>query len=156
MTRPITSPHTPVTIAAGAWVVVCDGRKALILVNGGDAKFPNLRIREVREQRNPPAHEQGGARPGRVHESAGPARAAVEEADLHEQAERAFLTRLVETLERAVTGGETREIVLVAPPRALGIMRPHYGHALGGAITAEVDRDLVKLPIYEIERHLAA
>ncbi|MBS7537691.1 baeRF12 domain-containing protein [Ancylobacter lacus] len=152
----MTSPHVPVTIAAGAWVVVCDGRKALILVNGGDARFPNLRTREVREQRNPPAHEQGGGRPGRVHESAGPARAAVEETDLHEQAEHDFLTRLAETLDRAVTGGETRDVILVAPPRALGILRPHYSRALAGAISAEVDRDLVKLPVYEIERHLAA
>jgi len=34
-------------IGTGDWVVVCDGRKALILANQGDEKFPNLRRREV-------------------------------------------------------------------------------------------------------------
>lgn len=35
------------------WLVVCDGRKALILENLGDEMFPNLRTREVHEQRCP-------------------------------------------------------------------------------------------------------
>ena len=30
-------------IHSGEWVVVCDGAKALILENAGDAKFPNLK-----------------------------------------------------------------------------------------------------------------
>ena len=29
------------------WVVVCDGAKALVLENAGDAKFPNLKTVEV-------------------------------------------------------------------------------------------------------------
>ena len=29
------------------WVVVCDGAKALVLQNTGDAKFPNLKTVEV-------------------------------------------------------------------------------------------------------------
>ena len=28
-------------IQQGEWVVVCDGAKALVLENAGDAKFPN-------------------------------------------------------------------------------------------------------------------
>jgi len=44
----------------------------------------------------------------------------------------------------------------VAPPRALGMIRPAYSHALRAAVRAEVDKDLVKLPIHEIEKHLTA
>ena len=54
-----------VRLEQGEWVVVCDGRKALILENVGDAKFPNLRTKEVHEQKNPPTHEQGTDAPGR-------------------------------------------------------------------------------------------
>ncbi len=36
-------------IGTGGWIVVCDGRKALILENLGDRMFPNLRTREVHE-----------------------------------------------------------------------------------------------------------
>ena len=37
-------------IGQGAWVVVCDGRKALVLENVGDHKFLNLKTKEVYEQ----------------------------------------------------------------------------------------------------------
>ena len=40
-------------IDKGDWLVVCDGRKALILENLGDEMFPNLHTREVHEQPNP-------------------------------------------------------------------------------------------------------
>jgi protein required for attachment to host cells len=37
---------TKLTIAAKDWVVVCDGRKALICQNAGDEKFLNLKVIE--------------------------------------------------------------------------------------------------------------
>ena len=36
-------------IGTGDSIVVCDGRKALILENLGDRMFPNLHTKEVRE-----------------------------------------------------------------------------------------------------------
>src|ERR1700730_254767 len=47
------------------WVVVCDGRKALILENLGDEKFPNLRCREEHDHPDPPTRELGTAPPGK-------------------------------------------------------------------------------------------
>ena len=44
---------------------------------------------------------------------------------------------------------------MVAPPRALGVIRQAYSSSLRGAVHAEVDKDLVKLPVHEIEKHLA-
>jgi protein required for attachment to host cells len=40
---------TKMKIDTGDWIVVCDGRKALILENLGDRMFPNLHTKEVRE-----------------------------------------------------------------------------------------------------------
>src|SRR6267378_2300339 len=34
-------------IRQGDWVIVCDGKKALVLENAGDEKFLNLKTREV-------------------------------------------------------------------------------------------------------------
>ena len=48
------------------WVVVCDGRKALILENVGDDRFPNLRCREEHDHPDPPTHELGTSGPGRA------------------------------------------------------------------------------------------
>ena len=38
---------TKMKIGTGDWIVVCDGRKALILENLGDRVFPNLHTKEV-------------------------------------------------------------------------------------------------------------
>jgi protein required for attachment to host cells len=46
-------------IDKGDWLIVCDGRKALILENLGDEMFPNLHTREVHEQPNPSTSAQG-------------------------------------------------------------------------------------------------
>ena len=83
------------------WVVVCDGRKALILENLGDAKFPNLRCREEHEHPNPPTHAQGTAPPGKVQPSVGTARSAVEQTDWHELSEQRFLSWLAHHLDAA-------------------------------------------------------
>jgi protein required for attachment to host cells len=141
-------------IQTGDWVVVCDGGKFLILENAGDEKFPNLRMKETMTQENPRTHEQGRGAPGRVHESAGTAHSSVENHDLHDAAERSFLEALAARLDKAVTQGETKNLFLAAPPRALGMIRQAYTDAVRGALRAEIDKDLTGLPVYEIEKHL--
>jgi protein required for attachment to host cells len=143
-------------IKHGEWIVVCDGAKALILENTGDAKFPNLKTVQVFEQKDLPTHLLGADAPGRSHSSVGNGRSAVEQTDWHDQAERTFLAQLTQHLDAAVAAGKARSIIMVAPPRALGILRPAYSHALKGALRAEVDKDFVKMPVHEIEKHLTA
>ena len=63
--------------------------------------------------------------------------------------------RLAGRLDVAIRGGETKRLIMVAPPRALGVIRQAYTQPLRDALRAEIDKDLVKLPIREIERHLA-
>ena len=143
-------------IHRGEWVVVCDGAKALVLENTGDAKFPNLRMVKVLEQEDLATHELGADAPGRVVSSVGSIRSAVEQTDWHDQAERAFLVNLVRELEAALATGKTKSLIVVAPPRALGMLRPVYSHKVRNAVRAEVDKDLVKHPVHEIEKHLTA
>jgi len=141
-------------IQKGEWVVVCDGAKALVLENAGDAKFPNFKTLEVFEQKDLPTHELGTAPPMRVISSMGEFRSGVEQTDYHDQAERAFLAKLAKHLDAAVAAGKTKSVIVVAPPRALGMLRPAYSHGLRGAVRAEVDKDFVKMPVREIEKHL--
>ena len=128
------------------WVVVCDGAKALVLQNAGDAKFPNFKTIKVIEQKDMATHELGTDKPGRAFGSVGGMRSAVGQTDWHDQAEKSFLTHLAQFIDKS--------LVIVAPPRALGMLRPAYTHALKGALRAEVDKDLVKMPVHEIEKHL--
>ncbi|MBY0530877.1 MAG: host attachment family protein [Xanthobacteraceae bacterium] len=141
-------------IGNGAWVVVCDGAKALILENNGDKLHPDLRTREVFEQENPPTSAQGADKPGRSHSSVGPGRSAVGQTDWHDQAEERFLKNLAEKIHLAVHGGKTKELVIVAPPRALGMIRENYTPAIKGALREEIDKDLVKMPLDQIEKNL--
>lgn len=141
-------------IDQGDWVVVCDGKKALILENVGDWKFPNLQTREVFEQSNPPTREQGSDAPGRSIQSVGTARSAMEQTDWHKKAEKDFLEDLAGRLDAAIGAGDTSSLVMVAPPRALGIMRAAYSAHVRDALRGEVDKDFVKLPVHEIEKQL--
>jgi len=137
------------------WVVVCDGKKALVLHNVGDAKFPNLKTLEVFEQKDLSTHEQGAGAPGRAFSPAGHGgRSSVAQTDWHDQSEHAFLTQLAKHLDASISAGKVKSLIVVAPPRALGMLRPAYSHALKGAVRAEVDKDLVKMPVHEIEKHL--
>lgn len=141
-------------IRHGEWVVVCDGAKALILENVGDINSPNLKTVEVFEQKDLSTHALGTDAPGRSINSVGNTRSAVEQTDWHDQAERAFLVHLARRLDGAVSSGKAKSMIVVAPPRALGMIRPAYSQLLKGAVRAEVDKDFVKMPVREIEKHL--
>lgn len=141
-------------IHEGEWVVVCDGAKALILENAGDAKFPNLKTIEVLEQENLRTKEQGTDEPGRTYSSVGHGHSSYEQTDWHDRAEEAFLHQLAGRLDAAVSAGKARSLIMVASPRALGMIRPAYSNALKSAVRTELGKDLVKMPVHEIEKHL--
>jgi protein required for attachment to host cells len=141
-------------INTGDWVIVCDGRKALILENVGDRMFPNLRQLEVHEHPDAATRELGTDTPGRVHPSMGTARSSVEQTDWHDEAERAFLHELAMRLDTAVRTGQTKALIVVAPPRALGMLRKAYTGSIRDALQNEVGKDLIKHPIHEIEKQL--
>jgi protein required for attachment to host cells len=143
-------------IRQGDWVVVCDGKKALVLENVGDEKFLNLKTREVFEHPDAKTHELGTDAPGRSFSSVGAGRSAVQQTDWHAQEEDKFLHKLAGHLDAAVNAGQAKSLILVAPPRALGVLRQAYSHNLRAAVHAEIDKDFVRLPVYEIEKHLAA
>ncbi len=143
-------------IRNGDWVVVCDGKKALLLENAGDEKFLNLKTREVLDHPDLSTHELGTDAPGRSISSVGPGRSAMEQTDWHDQEEQRFLRNLAQRLDGAVSGGQVKSMTIVAPPRALGVLRQAYSHNLRAALRAEIDKDLVKLPVHEIEKHLVA
>lgn len=138
------------------WVLVCDGAKALILHNEGDALQPRLVTVAVFDEPQPPARDLGTDRPGRVRSSNGAARSATEETDLHEQAEADFLARIAAALDQAVREHGVKNLLLVAPPKALGLLRAKLSQAVKGVVSGEVGKDLTGMPVDQIEKHLLA
>ena len=147
---------TDVMIDKGAWVVVCDGAKALVLENVGNRLTPSLITREVYEQPDPKTHELGTDKPGRSLNSVGNGRSAMEQTDWHEQEEQRFLAKLAARLDKAVLAGETQSLIVVAPPRAIGVLRRQYSVHIRQALKAEVEKDYVGMPVADIARHLSS
>jgi protein required for attachment to host cells len=141
-------------IPAGGHVLVCDGSKALFLENAGDAKFPNLRTAHVTEIQNPPTREQGTDRPTRVFESVGTQRSTAEAPDFHARAEEEFARAVAASLDEFRQAGKLRSLIVVAPPRMLADLRRFLSDQTKALVTAEIDKDLTKHPVYEIEKHL--
>ncbi|MBB5751303.1 host attachment protein [Prosthecomicrobium pneumaticum] len=137
-----------------SWVVVCDGAKALAFRNEGDSELVNLWPVDVMLQPNLPARALGTDRPGRSFQSHGAARSALADVDRHEEAEEAFLAAVAEAVDKAVAEHSVRDLILVAPPRALGVLRKHLAPTTKAIISAEIGKDLVHLSTYEIQKHL--
>ena len=146
---------TDVKIRKGDWLVVADGANAIILENAGTVAAPKLKARATYQQENPPTRELGTDAPGRSINSVDGRRSAMEQTDWHAQAEERFLTDLAGRLDAAVAAGQAKSLVLAAPPRALGIIRRVSSPALRRALRAEVEKDFVRKPLHEIERHFA-
>lgn len=138
------------------FVFVGDGRKALFLRNDGDDKFPHLKTERVFvDHKNPPTHEQGVDRPVRTFSGAESSRrGAVEQSDWHELEERHFAREVAAALEKVVRERNIKALVVAAPPRTLSELRQAFHADVKTRIVAEIDKDLTKLPVYEIEKHL--
>jgi protein required for attachment to host cells len=136
---------TKLKIPHNAFVFVGDGRKALFLRNEGDEKFPNLKTESVfEENENPLTHEQGSERPGRLSKAIDSGRrSAVEPVDWHQIEEHRFARRVA-----------APALVVVAPPKTLADLRLAFHADVQARIIAEVNKDLTKHPVGDIERHL--
>ncbi|WP_414473902.1 host attachment protein [Microvirga sp. M2] len=140
-------------IPRDACVLVGDGRKALLIRNEGDALHPNLQLERLLEAPdNPPTHLQGTDRPPRAVISG--RRSAIEQTDWHELAEAQFAKDTVVALEEVCSRRNVAAIVIVAPPRSLAYIRKALPEALHRLVIMEINKDLTKIPVYEIERHL--
>ena len=143
-------------LPAEGWILVCDGSKALIFQNKGDALHVNLQLREAKSQPDERTRDAGTERPGRSFSSVGEGRSAVEGTDWHEIAERDFLGELADELELTIRAQDVRDLVIVAPARAIGFLRPRLGPGVQAVLRAEINKDLCKLPTPEIEAYLEA
>jgi protein required for attachment to host cells len=147
---------THVRIDFDALVLVGDGRKALFFRNKGDALHPNLVVERVLEQENPPTDAQGTDAPGRNLGPPGPAKSAVEPTDWHHLAEERFAKDIAAALYRRAHAGRFDKLVVVAPPKVLGVLRKEMHKEVTARITAELPKELTSHPVSEIEKLLAA
>jgi protein required for attachment to host cells len=146
---------TKLAVPHNAFVFVGDGRKALFLRNAGDERFLNLKTERVFVDENPPTHEQGTDRPGRAfNRAATNLRSGMDNTDWHELEEHRFAQRVAAALEQLVRTRNVKALVVAAPPHTLADLRHAFHADVKGRIIAEIDKDLTKHPVAEIENHL--
>ncbi|MBV2361403.1 host attachment family protein [Thalassococcus sp. CAU 1522] len=143
-------------LKAGTWVLVADGEKALFLRNDLDEINPDLNVVRIKKQDNPPDRDQGASPPGRRGDGGAGQRSAMEETDWHELAKERFAEDLADLLYQLAHRGAFDRLVLVAPPRVLGALRPALHKEVAARVVAELHKTLTNHPLDRIEALLQA
>jgi protein required for attachment to host cells len=133
-----------------ARVLVTDGGRAIVFRNAGQVGKPDLRQFKAYAHDNPPTRELGTDKPARVNESVGHHRSASEQTDYHQQAEDRFVKDIAADMDADLKAGEFEELVVVAPPVALGVYRQAASQKLQQATLMEINKDLTKHAAAEI------
>lgn len=135
---------------------VGDGQKALFLRNKGDEKLPNFTAVRVFSEKNPPSREQGTDRPGRGFARAGThRRSGMAATDWHELEKERFVERAASAIGQLVRAEDIKSIVIVAPSRVLSELRRALPDEIATRVIAELEKDLTRHPVGDIEKHLA-
>jgi protein required for attachment to host cells len=79
----------------------------------------------------------------------------VETTDWHEVEKEHFAKEIAGRINKAAASGEMKEIVIVAPPRVLGEIRKELSPKAQAAVKGEIDRDLARHTLPDIEKALA-
>ncbi|MBM7483292.1 protein required for attachment to host cells [Bradyrhizobium sp. USDA 3686] len=141
-------------IDKGDWLVVCDGRKALIRKTSATRCFRTSTPGRCTNSPIPRPVRKGPTR--RAGSTARPV------------ARAARWSRLIGTTRPSAPScaawpdgsmppsaqARTSALTMVASPRALGMIRADCSDVVRKALQGEVGKDLVKLPVYEIEKQL--
>lgn len=137
-------------------VLVADGRKSLFFRNEGDEAFPNLAAEDKDVQVNPAHHEQASDLAGRTANRVIGHGGSMEEVDFHQLEEDRFAAEMAEKLKVRALSNDFESLIVVAPPKTLGELRKHYHKEVEKRLVGEVPKDLVNVPVPEIERILQA
>lgn len=139
------------------WIVIADGWHARVLrepVPGG-ALEQALPEDLVNTAARGFSRERGDDRPGRAFDpGAGSPHAMEPREDPHQREERRFAEQVAKVINAAAERKSFERLVIVAPPRMLGDLRPALGSAAKARVVGEVAKELLRLPEAALAEHL--
>lgn len=137
--------------AKRTWIVIVDAETARIVVSNG----PGSGLYEIEaEGLAPEPVTRLSDEPGMNWAPAGYNRGAVSEPDLKTQAMTLFAKRILHFLDTALDRAAFAHLILVAPPKMLGILRQHITPALQSVLLADLPKDLKHVAVGDIGSHL--
>ena len=141
-------------IPHGALVFVGDGKKMLFLRNHGDSGMIDLRTESHGERDDPMDREIKTDAPGTQSPRVGFGRDTMDETDFHQQGEDRWVKDAAEQLNRRALSNDFDALVVVAPPKALGVLRKKLHKETERRIVLTVNKEMTDRPIPDIEELL--
>jgi protein required for attachment to host cells len=134
-----------------ALVLVADGRKMLFFRNHGDENQIDLRTEAHDEREDRKDREIKTDAPGTQHSSAGSGRDTMEETDFHQQEEDRWIKEAADELKKRVLRNDFQALAIVAPPKALGVLRKELHKEVEKRVVCTVNKEMSGRPIPDIE-----
>ena len=138
-------------LANNALVLVTDGRKTLFFRNQGDQNQIDLRTEAFDEREDLPNSELKSDAAGSNAQSGGFGRPAYEETDFHQQEEDRWAQSAAEEVNKRVLKNNFDQLVIVAPPRTLGLIRKKLHKEAERRLLCEIPKEMTGRPIPDIE-----
>lgn len=137
------------------WVVIADGAHARIFLNEGPGTGLVPALDHDLIGNKLPSHEIGSDRPGVSFSSAAPGRHAMAPSmDPHKHAEHEFIRQLSQAITQGLNQHAFEQLIVVAPPKALGELRAQIDPQAAKLIKAELHKDLTHLTPHQLGEHL--
>jgi protein required for attachment to host cells len=139
-----------------ALVLVADGRKMLFFRNRGDENQIDLRTEshDARQDRKDRYYRTDA--PGTDKQSFGFGRSTYEETDFHQQEEDRWIKDAAEELKARVLRGDFEALAIVAPPKALGVLKKCLHKEVEKRVVCTVNKEMSGRPVPDIEALLAS
>ena len=137
-----------------ALVLVADGRKLLFLRNHGDQNQIDLRTEAHDFRQDFKDRELKTDGPGTQGQSFGYGRPAMDETDFHQQEEDRWAKDAAEELKRRALGNDFDALVIIAPPKTLGVLRKELHKEVERRIVTTINKEMTDRPIPDIEELL--
>lgn len=138
------------------WILIADATRARVFEHHRSMQSFELVFEDDRPELRDPDWMRESDRPGRVHDSVGQGRHAMQPQTTPDERDREQFARdLIERLTLGVNEHRFSQLLLVAPPAMLGALRNLLDQGLRERVIAELDKDLTKLPAHELPEHLA-
>ncbi|KUJ85213.1 hypothetical protein AVO45_17045 [Ruegeria marisrubri] len=145
-----------VKLRKGAWIVVADGNKALLLRNLVEYPAPSFEV--IAEQM--PTVGADDLKPtdqsGRRADGGPNQKSAVAEPNWQQDARDRFAAELADLLYKRALKGAYDSLVLVASPKVLGALRPALHQEVARRVVAEIPKDLTNHPVPKLETLIKA
>lgn len=139
------------------WILLADHQRAHVLSNDGpDRGLQPVTGMEFSAELHR-AHDLMTDRlPRSINSQTGIRHAIEPRVDPHRQEAEKFVAQVAHAISSAAARNEFDRLILVAPPRALGELRAMLSPQVHKRIHGELDRDLTRASMADLESHLAS